>query len=368
MHVAMVPALAGTSTPYVLDLSEALAGVGVRVSVLARRDSPDLAETVEVGGARLRHLSAGPPAALPEDRLVAQLPRLADALERAWREERPDVVHAHSWMSGLAAVAAARGSRVPVVLTLNGLGRAEETGRVSAEQVIARRAERVVTTSEDELFELVGRGVPRRSVSTVPCGVDTELFGPNGPVTPRGDRPRLVTAGDGVEEVIAALAAVPAPELLVVGGDERLAELAEQVGVADRVRLLGPVDRVDLPAVYRSADAVVCAPRSDPHGSVALEAMACGRAVVATAVGGLRDAVVDRVTGVHVPPGDPIRLAQALRGLLADGAMPMAYGYAGRDRVESRYGWPRIAAATVAVYQDVLARRAAASAATGSGR
>jgi glycosyltransferase involved in cell wall biosynthesis len=148
---------------------------------------------------------------------------------------------------------------------------------------------------------------------------------------------------------------------------EDLRRLAAQLGVADRVGFTGHAE--DAEPVMRALDVVVHASTEpEPFGLVIAEAMACGRAVVATAVGGLRDAVVDRVTGVHVPPGDPIRLAQALRGLLADGAMPMAYGYAGRDRVESRYGWPRIAAATVAVYRDVLARRAAASAATGSGR
>jgi len=75
---------------------------------------------------------------------------------------------------------------------------------------------------------------------------------------------------------------------------------------------------------------------------------------VATAVGGMKDTVVDKVTGLHVPPRNPDALAHTLRGLLADRAMPVAYGIAGRDRVLSRYSWDRITTATEAVYRDVL--------------
>jgi glycosyltransferase involved in cell wall biosynthesis len=286
------------------------------------------------------------------------VPRLAEALEHAWRAQPPDVVHAHGWMSGLAAVAAARASQVPVVLTAHGLGCVgADRARISAEQVVARRADRIVATSEEELVELVRRGAPRRAVTVVPTGVDLAAFSADGPAAARGERPRLLTVAgappaDGVGDVIAAAAAVPAAELLVVGGTAR-------DGAADRVRVVDAAAGEDLPALLRSADVVVCAPWREALGTLALQAMACGRAVVATAVGGLRDAVVPGVTGLQVPPRDPARLAHALRGMLADRAMPMAYGIAGRDRVESRYGWPRIVEATVAVYRQVLDGRGA---------
>ena len=109
----------------------------------------------------------------------------------------------------------------------------------------------------------------------------------------------------GVDEVIAALRRLPGVELLVAGGPDgsgehsaalhrdpdarRLRQAADAAGVADRVRLLGAVARPDVPALLRSADAVVCVPWYEPFGIVPLEAMACGRPVVASAVGGIQD-------------------------------------------------------------------------------
>jgi glycosyltransferase involved in cell wall biosynthesis len=377
---------------YVRELSLGLAAVGHRVTVLTRRDSPDLPDVVEMaatgsgGSVHVRHITAGPAARVPKDRLVVHVPKMAEELERGWRADRPDVVHAHFWMSGLASLAAVRDLDVPLVQTFHALGHVKRrhqgaedtspTGRVSAEQVIARRADRVLATCEDELFELVRIGAPRKRVSIVPCGVDVETFRPDGPSLTRTERHRLVAIGrlvrrKGVDDVITALARVPDAELLVGGGPpigedpdtdpdlRRLFGVAEAVGVADRVRFLGAVAREDVPPLLRSADAVVCAPWYEPFGMVPLEAMACGRAVVATAVGGMKDTVVDRVTGIHVPPRRPDQLAHVLRGMLADRAMPVAYGIAGRDRVLSRYTWSRIAAATEAVYADVLDRHRA---------
>jgi glycosyltransferase involved in cell wall biosynthesis len=395
MHIAMVSEhaspLAGPGGPdaggqnvHVRELSRGLAAAGHRVTVYTRRDSPDLLDAVDMDGVEVRHVPAGPAARLPKDRLVTHVPGLAAGLEQAWRADPPDVVHAHFWMSGLAAVAAVRELDVPVLQTFHALGHVKRRhqgeddtsprGRVSAEQVIARRVDRVVATCEDELFELLRLGAPRRSVSIVPCGVDVGTFTPHGPTITRTQRPRLVSIGrlvprKGVDDVLAALVRVPEAELLVGGGPalgdspetdpdlNRLHRTAAAVGVADRVRFLGAVRRANVPALLRSADAVVCAPWYEPFGMVPLEAMACGRAVVATAVGGMRDTVVDRVTGMLVPPHQPEVLGHALRELIADRAMASAYGIAGRDRVLARYSWPRICAATEAVYHDVLERR-----------
>jgi glycosyltransferase involved in cell wall biosynthesis len=113
------------------------------------------------------------------------------------------------------------------------------------------------------------------------------------------------------------------------------------------------VERADLPALLRSADAVLCVPWYEPFGIVPLEAMACGVPVVATAVGGLVDTVVDGVTGIHVPPRSPEHLAAALRCLLDDRALRRRLGVAGARRAR-KYGWPRIARATLGVYGEVL--------------
>jgi len=385
---------AGGQNVHVLELSSALAGLGHDVTVWTRRDDPALPDAVPVGsGVVVRHVPAGPPRPVPKDELVPHLPAFTRALEDAWTADPPDIVHAHFWMSGMAALAAAAG-RIPVVQTFHALGSvkrrhqgADDTspaGRVRAELAVARQVDRVLATSTDEVFELARLGAPRRRMTVVPCGVNTAVFTPDGPVAPRGDRPRLVTLGrlvrrKGVDEVIEALRRLPTAELVVAGGAApgedgredpdvaRLRACARQAGVADRVHLIGPVARADVPALLRSADAVVCVPWYEPFGIVPLEAMACGRPVVASSVGGITDTVVDQVTGVLVPPRRPDLLAAALRDLLASPTMGDAHGIAGRDRVLARYDWQRVATATAMVYEDVVDTRARrARAATGS--
>jgi glycosyltransferase involved in cell wall biosynthesis len=109
-----------------------------------------------------------------------------------------------------------------------------------------------------------------------------------------------------------------------------------------------------MPGLLRSASVVASTPAYEPFGLVPLEAMACGVPVVATAVGGHLDTIVDGVTGVLVSPGRPDLTATALKDVLADPVQLDAYGVAGADRARSRYSWDRVAAATVRLYEDVL--------------
>ncbi len=290
-------------------------------------------------------------------------------------------------MSGLAAVRAARRLGIPVVQTFHALGvvKRRHQGdrdtspptRIEAERGIAGAVDRVIATCTDEVFELVRQGADRRRLTVVPCGVDVERFTPDGPAEPRrdDDRHRLVAAcrlveRKGIGDVVTALAAVPDAELHVAGGPDRsalaadpeaarLRRLAAELGVADRLVLRGRVGRDAMPALLRSADAVVCAPWYEPFGIVPLEAMACGRPVVATAVGGQIDSVVDGVTGVHVAPRDPAALAAALRALLDHPERRAALGRAGVRRARERFAHDRVAAATRDVYEQVVAERSA---------
>jgi glycosyltransferase involved in cell wall biosynthesis len=173
-----------------------------------------------------------------------------------------------------------------------------------------------------------------------------------------------LVAGD---NVIAALPAVPDTELVIAGGPpateldsdpevRRLRHLAELHGVGDRVTLRGQVGRTDLPALLRSADAVVCVPWYEPFGIVPLEAMACGVPVVASAVGGLLDTVIDGRTGVHVPPRRPDLLGPVLACLVDDPDRRRKMGTAGARRARAHYGWPTVAAATLDTYASLLDR------------
>ena len=375
---------AGGQNVHVAALATYLARLGAEVVVHTRRDDPGLPRRVELApGVVVDHVEAGPPAPVPKDELLPHMDAFGDDLREQWERDRPDVVHAHFWMSALAALRAAEPLRIPAAQTFHALGVVKRrhqgdrdtspAGRVALEQRIARAVDRVVATCTDEVFELVRLGADARRITVVPCGVDRSRFTPDGPAEARPPGvARIVVAcrmveRKGVDDAIRALAAVPGAELHIAGGPDvsqldgdpeaqRLRSVAAETGVGDRVVFRGRVGREEMPALMRSADVVVCAPWYEPFGIVPLEAMACGAPVVATAVGGQIDSVVHGETGLHVPPRDPAALAAALSDLLGDEARRRRLGEGGVRRVRSRFGWERVAAATLDVYRDLTVR------------
>ncbi|APU14405.1 MULTISPECIES: glycosyltransferase [Actinoalloteichus] len=389
MRIAMVSEHAGPlSDPgredfggrhvYVAELSAALVAAGHDVSIYVRSESTSIPESVEPGGVRVVPLLAGPRRPLTEDARLPHMGRFAGELADAWLAEPPDVVHAHSWMSGLAALLAARRLAIPVVQTFHDLSvvlrrieGAEGAGgpqRLRLERTIACSVDQVAAMCTAEAVELVKMGVPRSSVTVMPCGVDVDQFTPTGPAAPRSGRFRLLCAAGqdhrhGLDTVIRALRLLPEAELVVVGGTtaqagdplrdaetDGLRTLAEQLGVVDRVHWAGRIPRRQMPALFRSADVVVCAAWYESSGVVAVEAMACAIPVVVASTGGPADTVVDGVTGLHVPPRDVRALAAALRGLVRDTSRRQSLGVAGSDRARARFAWSRIAADTARVY------------------
>jgi D-inositol-3-phosphate glycosyltransferase len=372
---------AGGQNVHVAALARELGARGNEVVVHTRRDDADVPGRVPLApSVTVEHVDAGPPEPISKDDLLPFMDVFAQHLSRSWAAEPPDLVHSHFWMSGRVALAAARPLGVPVVHTFHALGvvkkryqGAKDTspaGRLAEEDAIIAEADRIIATCTDEVFELRRLGADRKRIKVVPCGVDTAVFCPEGPAEPRGAAPRVVVVTrlverKGVGDVVAALAQVPDAELIVAGGGEathlehdrearRLARLARELGIAPRVQLRGRIGRDEVPPLLRSADVVVCAPWYEPFGIVPLEAMACGRPVVASAVGGLLDTVVDGVTGVHVPARSPVRLAQALAALLADAGLRARLGAAGAERARSRYTWRRVAGSTSEVYAELL--------------
>jgi len=370
---------AGGQNVHVAALAGGLAERGHEVTVYTRRDTASgPTEVLAPQGYRVHHVPAGPPSEVPKDELLPYMPAFADRLREEWTRRPVDVVHAHFWMSGVAALDAVRDSRVPVLQTFHALGTVKRrqqgardtspSARVALERRLCRRVDRVVATCRDETEELARMGLPPGRAAVIPCGVDTDRFRPL-PARRHGPS-RLLVVGriverKGVGNVIEALAHLPGVELQVAGGTtpdlldtdpevSRLRGLASRLGVADRVRFTGSVGRADVPRLMCDADVVVAVPWYEPFGIVPVEAMACGRPVVGSAVGGLLDTVLPGVTGELVPPRRPDLLAPVLRDLLADAGRREAYGRAGRDRAVRTYQWRRVAAATEEVYADVV--------------
>ncbi|MFG3496565.1 glycosyltransferase [Streptomyces sp. NPDC047928] len=376
---------AGGQNVHVARLAGALADRGHRVTVYTRWDGRTLPDRVPLRpGVEVRHVPAGPPEPVPKDGLLPFMAAFGRHLATDWRENPPDLVHSHFWMSGLASLQASRETHVPFLHTYHALGTVKRRHqkhadtsppeRIACEREVGLGCDRVIATCRDEVHELSRMHIPVDRVSIVPCGVDTEAFCPTGPVAERGEaRYRLLQLGrlvprKGAAVSITALTRLPEAELLVVGGPpaeeladdpevRRLRDVARLAGVADRVWFTGGVAADQVAPLLRSADVVVCPADYEPFGIVPLEAMACGRPVVASAVGGQLDTVADPHCGRLVPPRDPDGLARAVAELLADPALRAGCGAAGRRRVLSRYDWSRVAAATEAVYEEVLAAR-----------
>ena len=299
-----------------------------------------------VSPAAFRHYGIAFGAGIPENVrarpwLVALLPLFLFHFRRAAARaaRRADVVHAH-WL-GAGAVAATL--RKPYVLQVWG------TDLVLARRIpwlarpILRRARLVIAASHALADE--ARALGAREVRVIPAGVDVpdEVGAPERP-------PHVLYAGrlspeKGVLELVEAARELP----LVVVGDGLL---------RDRVpHAIGLVPHAELGGYYERATVVAVPSRREGYGVVAREAMAYGRPVVASAVGGLAEAVEDGVTGLLVPPGDVAALEAALRRLLADEELGARLGAAARRRAVERFSHEAEAAALIEAYADVCGER-----------
>jgi glycogen(starch) synthase len=262
---------------------------------------------------------------------------MALALRRAARD--PDLVHAHWLPNAAAALAAGK----PYVVTLHGTDMALARRAPLLARALLRRARAVIAVSNALAEE--ARRLGAHDVRVIPNGVEPAVR-----VVPPVDPPHVLFAGrlapeKGVEELAAAANGLP----LVVVGDGPL---------RDRVPAkLGFVSPAELARLYDEAAVVVCPSRREGFGVVCAEAMAHGRPVVATAVGGLVDLVRHEETGLLVPPGDAAALRAALERLLGDRVLRERLGAAAREHVARVCSWQEVTTRTLDVYREALARR-----------
>jgi glycosyltransferase involved in cell wall biosynthesis len=293
-------------------------------------------------------------------------------LRRLLRQHRVDVVHAHAPTPFLADVAAYVAGRRPVVLTYHSGSMVKGSGgavdallRTYERFVLPRvfaRADRLVAVSPVAALQSAERA------ALVPPGVDTDEFTPSGP--PVGHdvlfvgRLQRTSRWKGVEVLLEAFAQVSdeAARLVVVGDGDDVAWLrsrAASLGVADRVVWRGSLHDEALVRAYQDA-AVVVLPsltESESFGMTLVEAMACGRPVVGSDVGGIPFVIRDGVDGLLVPPGDATALAGALDRLLASPSERIRLGDAGRDAAVTRWDWRHSMAATLDQLRDAATAR-----------
>jgi D-inositol-3-phosphate glycosyltransferase len=384
VHTCPLAALGGKETGgmnvYVREVSRELGRLGVDVDVFTRSQDARIPRVVQMTDhVRVFHVPAGPEAPLARERVHEHLDEFVRGVER-WRLARHrvyHVIHAHYWLSGVAGLELRGRWSVPLVQMFHTLGRLKNEAsrgiedrepdvRVDEEARIAAAADRVIVASDVERARLIrDYDSADARVAVIPCGVDTELFAPCDPTEARtalglGGGPLLLYVGrlepiKGLDTLLGAVARLQARgrgvRLLVVGGeaDERAdghqAHLRRRVaalGLADAVRFVGPQPQPDLRVYYNAADITVLPSHYESFGMVAMEAMACGRPVVASRVGGLTAAVVDGVTGLLVAEGDVALLAERIERLLDDADLRARLGLEG-VRWAERHRWRCIA-------------------------
>jgi D-inositol-3-phosphate glycosyltransferase len=375
---------AGGMNVVVRALGDELAQAGHRVELLTRAASPGDLGRVETldSGARVRFLRAGDAAPLPKERL----PQLTDEFAVALRElPRFDVLHAHYWLSGRAALPVARDTGAPHVLSLHTLavvknarlaaGDAPEPRlRIDAERMLASRTDAVVASTPSERDAIVAAyGASPRAVTVIPPGVDTRTFRP-APVGRAGsagerDRTHVAVVGrvqplKGQDLAIRAVGLLPPgirPHLYIAGevsgtGNERyraeLERLVDARGLRDDVSFVGALPRPELSALLGGCALALVPSHSESYGLVTLEAAACGVPVVAAATSGLVDAVRDGVTGVLVRDRGERAWAAAIEGLLRDPARRAVMAAASLAHARA-HTWKAAAARLATLYERV---------------
>jgi D-inositol-3-phosphate glycosyltransferase len=293
-----------------------------------------------------------------------------------------DLVHSHYFLSGAVGKDLADEWGVPHVAMFHTLAEAknrhhpeqrESPARLRAEAEVAAAADVIICATEDEAEMLtLDYGAERERVRVVPCGVDTSRFRPMKRKSVRcrlnlpEDEPMVLFVGrieplKGIDVAVRAVAQLERPaRLLVVGGDgkddgrrDALMELANEVGIEDRITFLDAIHHADLPLYYNAADVCIVPSYYESFGLVALEAMSCGLPVVASRVGGLKDTVIDGQTGYLVPWRCDESFAERLGVLLGDETLRRKMGREARAAAE-RFRWSEVAARVEDVYHELV--------------
>ena len=377
----------GGMNVYVREVVSSLAQAGVECTTYTRADREGLPREVQVEpNHRVVFIEAGPHH-LPKEALPEILDEFTDAVLADIRATGgADVVHANYWLSGVVAHRIKHVLDIPFVSTFHTLARVKAEGgdpepgwRDRAEAELVNCADAVCVSCIEEEHEFRRHyGDPKGRIEIVAPGVEHAFFAPGEQSGARAalelptDVPVLLFVGriqplKGPDVAIRALYELRRSDalLLIVGGASgaegggefmRARQLVDELGLARQVRFVPPQPHHILSTYYRAADVVIVPSRSESFGLVALEAMACGIPVVASAVGGLKSLVDDGDTGYLVPERDPVLFAERIGAILDDPLLAASMSVASWARAR-RYTWGFAAARLRRLYTDLTARQ-----------
>jgi D-inositol-3-phosphate glycosyltransferase len=383
----------GGMNVYVRELSRQLAARGHSVDIFTR--GTKLHEEAIAPGARLVSVPAGPAQQIAKNELAAYIGEFADGVAE-WAQANGidyDIIHAHYWMSGLAGKRLKAAWGTPMVLMfhtlglvknrITALGAIESDERIYGERKALAAADLVIAATPAEQADLQWLYEVRSDhICVIPPGVDLDRFQPGDKASARAglglpaDEKLLLFVGriealKGIDTLIRAAHLLMSEgfkhfNVKIIGGDveeeldllgsemQRLRSLARELGVQDWIEFAGSRTQDELPAWYAAADVVVMPSYSESFGMVALEAMASGRPVVASRVGGLAYLVQDGLTGYHVQEGNAHELAHRIAALLDNPALLNQMGVAGLQEAQA-YSWSHMASQIQNLYTGLLA-------------
>lgn len=380
---------AGGMNVYIDELCRTMATRGVQADVYTRRIDPDDAVVVNVlPRYRVFHVDVGPAAPLPVAALPKYVRAYARQVEAMLRPALPQIIHSHYWLSGWAGLLLKRSLGIPLANSFHTLGRVKDDSRrqdeppesllrIAAEHEVIEGSDCVMASTPTEAQELLEfYGADPNRLCTSPPGVDHRLFRPGSKTRARqrlglGIGPVVLFVGriqplKGVDVTVEGMAAIverhPDAVLMVVGGPSgprgqaemmALRKRAVELGLAGKIRFVGPVPHGLVPDLYRAADVVVVPSRAESFGLVAAEAQACGTPVVGARIGGLIDVVDDGSTGFLIDGWDPADHAEAVLRLLDD---PELAAKMGADAVvwSRRFSWDATVRRYLELYKGVL--------------
>jgi D-inositol-3-phosphate glycosyltransferase len=384
---------AGGMNIYVLESAQRMAAMGVSVDIFTRRTDSAQADIVEISpGVRVRHFDCGH-GTLTKEQLPIHISGLSQEFSRIMRAENYDVIHSHYWLSGKVAMPAAKELGIPLVHTMHTMARVKNLNlaegeipepmiRVQGETQVVAAANALIANTDAEAASLVSLyDACPDTVHVVSPGVDLYTFTPG--ESRSAARDQISQPQDAlVVSFVGRIQPHKGPEVLIratselvkhspllrhklivniVGGAsganteevDRLKELTTWLAIDDVVRFSPPVPREDLPQWYRAADLVVVPSYSESFGLVALEAQACGTPVIATAVGGLRTAVADGISGVLVDGHDPKAWSSVISRLLQEPQRRVLLSMGAVEHA-SHFGWDVTARGTLDIYDQVI--------------
>jgi D-inositol-3-phosphate glycosyltransferase len=384
---------AGGMNIYVVESAQRMAAMGVSVDIYTRRTHASETETVEISlGVRVRYFECGH-GTLTKEQLPAHISGLSKEFLRLLKDEKYDAIHSHYWISGKVAMPAAKELGIPLVHTMHTMARVKNLNlaegetpepmiRVQGETQVVAAANALVANTDAEAASLVSLyDACPDIVHVVSPGVDLYTFTPGQGRSAAREYVGLpkdalvvsfvgrIQPHKGPEVLIRATSELVKHSPLlrhklivnIIGGAsganteevDRLKELATWLAIDDVVRFSPPVPRADLAQWYRAADLVVVPSYSESFGLVALEAQACGTPVVATAVGGLRTAVADGISGVLVDGHDPKAWSSVIARLLQEPQRRVLLSMGAIEHA-SHFGWDATARGTLDIYDLVI--------------